>query len=160
MIKKITLCCMFADLLITIPLYGVYHKIAEQNLYYFTSSIAMKENTVFVGTNELTNDPLFVIDVEDPFSPQIIGEYSGFRNIKEICVYDTVIYLAHDLGGLTIGNIADPNDIAMTNHFNGLTFNSIKTQVDYAFAGTDQGFIVMSISSPQNPSLVDTFIHN
>ncbi|TSA26341.1 T9SS C-terminal target domain-containing protein [bacterium] len=158
MIKKITLCCMFADLLITIPLYGVYHKIAEQNLYYFTSSIAMKENTVFVGTNDgpTGNHPLLVIDVQNPFSPQIIGNYGGFQNIKEICVHDTVIYLAHDSGGLTIGNITDPNDITMTHLFNNWIFNSIKTQDSYVYAGTDQGFIVMEISSPQNPSLVDT----
>lgn len=158
MIKKITLCCMFAALLITIPLYGVYHKIAEQNLYYFTSSIAMKENTVFVGTNDgpTGNHPLLVIDVQNPFSPQIIGNYGGFQNIKEICVHDTVIYLAHDSGGLTIGNITDPNDITITHLFNNCIFNSIKAQDDYAYAGTDQGFIVMEISSPQNPSLVDT----
>ncbi len=144
------------------PLYGVYHKIAEQNLYYFTSSIAMKDNTVFVGTNDgpTGNHPLMVIDVQNPFSPQIIGNYGGFQNIKEICVHDTVIYLAHDSGGLTIGNITNPNDITMTNQFNGLTFNSIKAQDDYAFAGTDLGFIVMNISSPQNPSLVDTLYTN
>ncbi|MCD6330160.1 MAG: T9SS type A sorting domain-containing protein [Candidatus Cloacimonetes bacterium] len=156
--KKFILCCIFVVLLITLPLYGVYHKIAEKDLYYFTSSIAMKDNTIFIGTNDgpTGNHPLLVIDVQNPFSPQIIGNYGGFQNIKEICVYDTIIYLAHDLGGLTIGNIADPNNIAMTNLFDGLTFNSIKAQDDYAFAGTDLGFIVMNISSPQNPSLVDT----
>ena len=154
--QKIIVSSMLAVFLITIPLYAVYHKITEKNLYYFTSCISMKDDIVFIGTDELYSNPLFVINVEDPYNPNIIGQYGGFGGIKEICVYDTVIYVAHGGSNLTIGNITDPGNVAMTECCSGITFHSIKTKNEYAFAGTDIGLIVLDIASPEQPVIIDT----
>jgi len=153
---KITTCCIIAVLLFTIPLYGIYHKIAEVDLYYFTSCIAMKDDVVYVGTSEYTNDPLFVVDVENPNSPEIIGQYNGFADTRELCIYDTVIYIACDRSRLNVGNITDPYNITITYCCSGITFNSIKTKNEYAFTGTNLGLVVLDITLPEDPTIIDT----
>lgn len=154
--RKIIVYFIFVLCLITGQLYGVYHKIAEKNLYYFTSCISMKDDILFIGTDELYSNPLFVINAEDPYNPNIIGEYSGFGGIREVCVYDTVIFIAHDRSNLTIGNITDPDNVAMTERCSGITFNSIDTKNEFAFAGTDIGLIVLDITLPSEPAIIDT----
>lgn len=142
--------------IVTIQLTAVYHKVSEKNLYYFTSFIAKKDNTLLIGTDESSYDPLFVINVEDIMNPQIIGEYGGFQNPKEICIIDTFIYISDDSGNLKIGNISNPNNIIFTEKNFDLAINSLKPEEPYIYLGSEQGFFVLDTSSPQDPVVIDS----
>lgn len=143
---------------ITCQLTAIYHKVSEKNLYYFTNFIAKKNNILFMGGDESGSDPIFVIDVTDIFNPQVIGQYFGFQNPKEICINDTIIYISDDSEILKIGNITDPNNIIFTEKNLNLNINSLKSDDSYIYLGSDQGFYVLNLTTPEDPVVIDSLV--
>jgi hypothetical protein len=101
---------------------------------------------------------LTIIDVSDPLNPEIALVSETGRGGGDICIRDTLAYLATSRG-LNIINLAEPLQPQALCIFEDIGgYKTIALSGDYAFLGSYWNVIeVMNISNPSNPAWVSTF---
>jgi len=86
-----------------------------QSIYYLN-------NRVYVGTHRIGGNEFYIIDVNNPASPAIIGSANVNHNINSIIVRGNYANMAtsDDAGELLIYNVGSPATITFTGRFNAI----------------------------------------
>lgn len=99
---------------------------------------------------------LWIIDVSNPFVPTSVGHFSGTSFTNDICVQDSIAYLA-DYGGLRIVNVSDPAHPQQIGIFESEIEVGVYVSGTSAYiSGGDSGldyyrFRIVDVSDPANP---------
>lgn len=108
-------------------------------------------NTIFaVGGNGYLN----CIDVTDPFHPFIIG-YIDLPGSLDIELSGKYAYISAEHDGMIIVDISVPEQpIVISTTDTNVDVQSISISGDYAYAATDNGIVVLDISSKTAPTII------
>jgi len=125
----------------------------------YAEDLDIVNNLVYVADDQ---GGLQIVDVSNPATPCIIGEYTSEKSIVGVAIRDTFAYLAvnHTQGGIRIINIADPENpffVGEDNWYYG--YNVVAPQNDTIFVYMAGGywFVVEDVSFPQYPTFVRRF---
>lgn len=105
---------------------------------------------------------LQIVDINNPDSTFVVGEYMSEKSIVGIAVRDTFAYLAvsHSQGGIKIINVAQPSEpvfIGEDNWYYGYNVVAPPNDTMYVYVAGGYWFVVENVSNPQYPSFVRRF---
>lgn len=105
---------------------------------------------------------LQIVDINNPDSIFVVGEYMSEKSIVGIAVRDTFAYLAvsHSQGGIKIINVAQPSEpvfIGEDNWYYGYNVVAPPNDTMYVYVAGGYWFVVENVSNPQYPSFVRRF---
>jgi len=103
----------------------------------------------------LADDGLRIINVSNPASPYIVGNYDV--NVQTMAVNGGYAYLSIRGGGLKILNISNPANPTLVGSYDSNSyFSAVTINGNYAYLGT-VGLKILDISNPTNPTLVGSY---
>ncbi|MDB4542027.1 tandem-95 repeat protein, partial [bacterium] len=99
---------------------------------------------------------LTVVDVSDPESPTLAGNYDPYPDIGDVAISGGYAYLANQSGGVRVVSIADPsNPTEVFQYDTAGSAYGIDVSGNYAYvADGGSGLIVLDVSNPSAPVLV------
>lgn len=150
----------------------VLGQLTDARLKSLTEGIAVKGNTVFIGSQG--NSSVVAIDVTDPTTPAIIGELidaTYLLNLQQLVIKGNYLYTqASDFstsdGFFTVVDITDPTNMAVVAHValtNGPTALVVSGNRAYVSLYSDPtsafgGVAAIDITTPTAPSLLGTLL--
>ncbi|MEN8783477.1 MAG: leucine-rich repeat protein, partial [Akkermansiaceae bacterium] len=101
---------------------------------------------------------LKVVNVGDPESPTLAGNYDPSWDIQDVAISGGYAYLANDSGGVRIVSLAEPsNPTEVAQYDTAGSARGIDVSGNYAYvADGASGLVILDVSSPSNPVLVGT----
>lgn len=125
----------------------------------YAEEIDIKGDLAYVANGQ---GGLQIVDISDPDSTFIIGEYVIDKSIVGVAVRDTFAYLAvsHSQGGIKIINVAQPSEpafIGEDNWYYGYNVVAPPNDTMYVYVAGGYWFVVENVSNPQYPSFVRRF---
>ncbi|MEZ5358840.1 MAG: hypothetical protein R3F48_08405 [Candidatus Zixiibacteriota bacterium] len=126
--------------------------------------LEVRGNYAYVTT--LLECELYILDISDPESPNLIGSYTGSSlgvqddQIREVALLDDYAYITRHWGGFEVIDISDPTMPIKV----GTTYSAPGVTIDFVFCG-DYGFLasreggvhVYDVSNPENPVYITTY---
>jgi hypothetical protein len=101
----------------------------------------------------VTNVPTQVINVANPASPQVVGEFG--RSAWNIRVRDTFAYLACGTLGLYVFSVSNPQAPYRIDSLSfGESVYDLVLADSFVYAGCDDGVRLMSLADPVHPTVV------
>jgi len=106
------------------------------------------------------NNLLYVFDISDPLSPQLVGKYTGsaWHGMSSFAKKGNYVYAVKFHEGFYVFDVSDPSNPTEVTYIPievGEGPNDIKILGDYLFVSTRyEGFRIYDISDPTNPTLV------
>ncbi len=125
----------------------------------YAEEIDIKGDLAYVADDQAG---LQIVDISNPDSIFIIGEYVIDKSIVGVAVRDTFAYLAvsHSQGGIKIINVAQPSEpvfIGEDNWYYGYNVVAPPNDTMYVYVAGGYWFVVENVSNPQYPSFVRRF---
>jgi len=124
--------------------------------YFHPNSIFKKDSMVLISqSGGVQNDStLEIIDISNPFSPNIVSVFRTNYSPYDLCISDTVVYLATADGGLRLVNISNPrNPVEISSILNSI-FGVAKDEF-YVYSSTSD-FSIINVDEPLNPFLISS----
>jgi hypothetical protein len=121
----------------------------------FISDVYVFDNYAYV-----IGPQIFIVDVTDENNPVVLGRTDTRYWGAKIDNYGAYIYLVGEfIGGMPIYNVSDPNSPQMVATFNTpveSNFRNLEVVDNLIYvAGGDQGLLVLDISDPASPELIE-----
>lgn len=120
------------------------------NLHEHPFSLRVVDNFAYVVS---FNSGLKIIDVENPETPKVVGEFLLPERTRSVEVFGNYAYLMNDSLGLCILNISDPQKPKQVGNFKSersLLWCSFKFE-QYLLVGATYECFVLDISDPAKP---------
>jgi hypothetical protein len=128
------------------------------------TAIEAVEDRVYATTMKNTLGEFFVIDVNDPLVPSIMGIFDVGDHVFDVSILGNYAYLATSQSGkeMIVVDVSDPNNPTEATSFDILESNQafgISVEGDYAYVVTPQStkggeLYIFDITNPLAPSLV------
>ncbi|HDD72625.1 MAG TPA: hypothetical protein ENG00_00875, partial [Candidatus Aenigmarchaeota archaeon] len=130
------------ELLSGISLKGAYELVWQNNL------ISVSGNDSFI----------YIIDVQEPYSPQIISEIYTGHMVYNTDIKDTLLVTSEGTYGVKIWNISNPSSPSVIDSISGIDARRVMLWGKYLYINVNNGWMyVFSLIDPSNPSKVDSF---
>ncbi len=105
------------------------------------------------------NRTIDIVDISDPFNPELVGEYVSSNTINDIFISGTYAYLGVEGGWLEIVDISNPVEpVLITRYFSALSdhFREVFISGAYAYCAvlSSSGIEIVDISDPLSPAYV------
>jgi hypothetical protein len=139
-----------------------YTIIGECSLPGYAKKVVLVDNLAYVADGQ---GGLQIVDISDPESTFVIGEYIADRDVSGVAVRDTFAYIAlasSTSGGLVILNIADPTNPVFVGQDISIYAHDIAAPPNdtmYVYIAANYWFQVEDVYTfgPQYPSLARRF---
>jgi hypothetical protein len=104
---------------------------------------------------------LTIMDVSNPQSPIEVGYYDNNWSSSGLYVSGSHAYIAASIGGLRIIDVSTPGNPVEVGFFkygpyDGYNFLDVYIVGNYAYVAYESGLLVINVSNPGSPYLVDT----
>ncbi|MHA1551350.1 MAG: LVIVD repeat-containing protein [Candidatus Heimdallarchaeaceae archaeon] len=123
-----------------------------------SNSLFIKDDIAYI-TNGL--DGLVIVDVSDPYSPNILGSYNNGGTIHRVVVVENLAYVASGPNGLEIVDVSDPTNPHIINQYGGSYCNALAVDDDVAYITVLNNYlmnvIALNISNPENLVSLGTY---
>lgn len=109
-----------------------------------------------IGSNGLIQ----IIDMADPASPELIGEYTVGSTVNGIEVHESKAYLSAGSQGLQILDITDPTSPLPIGEYTEASIHIYDLDINAPLvflAGHYMGVRIIDVSEPQSPMLLSTY---
>lgn len=108
------------------------------------------------------DETIDIVDISDPFNPELAGEYVSSNTINDIFISGTYAYLAVEGGWLEIVDISNPVEpVSITRYYSPLSdhFREVFISGAYAYCAvlSSSGIEIVDISDPSSPAYVGRF---
>ncbi len=139
------------------PTLGI-HLFEEMTSIDRVDDFSISNNTACAvyGDSNSDTERIHIIDISDPDEPKDLGKSalpSGYYYSCMVSHQGDTAVLGSERGLLTILNISDPTDIKISGQYSITSdaydpLNSILLNADHLFAGTEDGLLILDVSSP------------
>ncbi len=130
--------------------------VGSTSIYYYGEVFV--QDTLAYLFDSYSSPVLQIVNVGNPSSPWVVGSWpSPGTYTHDVCVRDTMAYVAAYDSGLQIVNVADPaNPFLMGAYTTGDYAYSVFVRDTLAFLGESSGLglVILDVSDPTNPTLV------
>ncbi|NOR16779.1 hypothetical protein GQ543_03595 [candidate division WOR-3 bacterium] len=122
----------------------------------YAEDIDIANNLAYVANDQ---GGLQIVNISNPESTFIVGEYMSEKSIVGVSVRDTFAYLAvsHSQGGVRIINVAQPEEpifVGEDNWYYGYDVMAPQNDTMFVYVAGGYWFVVENVSDPQYPSFV------
>lgn len=105
---------------------------------------------------------LQIVNISNPESTYVAGEYLSDKSIISVAVRDTFAYIAvaHSQGGMKIINVAQPSTpvfVGEDNWYHGYDVMAPANDTMYVYVAGGYWFVVEDVSNPEYPTFVKRF---
>ncbi|MDB4785229.1 DUF5011 domain-containing protein [Akkermansiaceae bacterium] len=120
----------------------------------YAGEVVVDGNYAYVADGQ---QGLTVVNVSDPESPTLAGNYNPSWDIGDVAISGGYAYLANQSGGVRVVNIADPsNPTEVAQYDTEGSARGIDVSGDYAYVADGSGLVILDVSNPSAPVLVGT----
>jgi hypothetical protein len=128
---------------------------------YSYVSFEYYESHIYLSTG---NDGFIIVNVEDPFEPEVIGECDTFGYARDICVSDNYVFVSCYYQGLQVVDTSDlSNPIVIESALSefGYVYSATKVENILYLMCSRGGLKTINIETPSNPIILDSYkIHD
>ena len=127
-----------------------------QGSYEQNNSITKSQSFVFITqpNNSLNDSTLEIIDVSNPSNPYTRAIYHCSHTPMDVCIMDTILYLATFFGGIELIDISNiENPTLISNILNIAQYVTYQEPYLYVMA---RNLYIINVDNPLNPSIIST----
>ncbi|MDB4391605.1 leucine-rich repeat protein, partial [Akkermansiaceae bacterium] len=120
----------------------------------YAGEVVVDGNYAYVADGQ---QGLTVVNVGDPESPTLAGNYDPSWDIGDVAISGGYAYLANQSGGVRVVSIADPSNPTEVAQYNTAgSARGIDVSGNYAYVADGSGLVILDVSNPSAPVLVGT----
>ncbi|MDA7655220.1 pentapeptide repeat-containing protein, partial [Akkermansiaceae bacterium] len=120
----------------------------------YAGEVVVDGNYAYVADGQ---QGLTVVNVSDPESPTLAGNYDPGWDIGDVAISGGYAYLANQSGGVRVVSIADPsNPTEVAQYITAGSARGIDVSGNYAYVADGSGLVILDVSNPSAPVLVGT----
>ena len=132
-----------------------YNKFANLDSLYPVVNGCISGSFAYVAVKD---KGLVILDITNPFTPNIVSTYDSLKDIKSIYVRNSIAYLSCGLDGLYILDVSNPYNPTVVSSYNtpGILYSIAKKGEIVFLADGGDGIIAVSIENISNPVMLDS----